>query len=376
MVLRPTGETGVQTHVTELRALLKNTAVQFTVVTPFSSSRYVVSPVFSIRIFLTLFNAGLGIRWYRYWHAHFLARALRKQLLHAGHCIVYAQCPVSAEVALRVRVDSSQEVVMAVHFNRSQADEWAGKGMLKPSSRLFVSIRRFEAELLPRVDRLVFVSGFMHDYLQSAHPLIRNIPTAIIPNFIFRAAQDEVLGHPADLISVGTLEPRKNQQFLIEVVAAAHDLGYRYHLTLVGRGPDRSMLAELAVQKGVEHSVHLVGHIDGARRLLPGHRAYVHAAKAENLGIAILEALAAGLPVFAPPLDGMREVFRDGQEGRFWSLDDPTAAAIQLIELLEDEPAWNRASAAAARRYETTFSPEVVGPRLLVALGIDPTHLL
>lgn len=63
-----------------------------------------------------------GVWWYRRWHAHYLDDALRRHLNERERGgVVYAQCPVSAEVALRVR--KGQRVVMAAHFNVSQAQE-------------------------------------------------------------------------------------------------------------------------------------------------------------------------------------------------------------------------------------------------------------
>ncbi len=96
-----------------------------------------------------------------------------------------------------------------------------------------------------------------------------------------------------------------------------------------------------------------------------GYRAYVHPARFEILPLALIEALAAGLPVVAGNVGGIPEIYDDGVEGRFWSLDDPVSAAATLLELLDCEPARSHTSAAALERYRRNFRADVVVPRLL-----------
>jgi hypothetical protein len=62
---------------------------------------------------------------------------------------------------------------MVVHFNVSQADEWLGKGMLREGDSVWRGIRKLEAQVLPKLDGLVFVSRFMRDVLMARIPAIR-----------------------------------------------------------------------------------------------------------------------------------------------------------------------------------------------------------
>src|SRR5882757_3232754 len=114
--MRPAGATGVQTHVRTVEAFLRTTDRPVTVVSPFDSRSPLLYPIFGARLPLRRVSRSAGVWWYRRWHAYFLAHALRRQLRAApGAGVVYAQCPVAADVALRVR--AGQPVVMAVHFN-------------------------------------------------------------------------------------------------------------------------------------------------------------------------------------------------------------------------------------------------------------------
>ena len=100
------------------------------------------------------------------------------------------------------------------------------------------------------------------------------------------------------------------------------------------------------------------------RDFLPGYRAYVHASYSESLPLAIIEAMAAGLPIVAGNIGGISELCDDGVEARFWSLDDPAQAAATLIDLLDCEPARLTAASAASERFRRDFDADVIAPRL------------
>ena len=140
-LLRPEGETGVQTHMQALVTQLRSQGRAATIVTPFSSRSPFVRPVFAVRLPLRWLSRSLSVRWYRHWHAHYLRLALRQHLrAPAPGRVIYAQCPVSAAVALDVR--GPEPVVMVAHFNVSQADEWAERGEIAVGGRYFRAIRK------------------------------------------------------------------------------------------------------------------------------------------------------------------------------------------------------------------------------------------
>jgi len=319
--------------------------------------------VFAGRYLVRSLGRNLGMRWYLTWHAHYLARALRRDLARsAGPVVVYAQCPVAAAVALRVR--TREPVVLVTHFNVSQADEWADQGELTRDGGLFRSVRHEEERVLAEVDGLVHVSAYNQRLLEARVPATRGIPQAVIPNFIEPRPLGATTRH-GDLVTIGGLEPRKNHQYLIEVLALAAERGHRYSLAIIGAGPGRAALEALARRRGVYDLVRFLGYQEDPRSLMTGHRLYCHASRMESFGISLLEAMDAGLPVAAAPVGGVPEVVRDGVEGFFWSLDDAPRGAEKLIAVLEDERARSAMAAAARDRLLTTFSTEQVAPRLV-----------
>jgi glycosyltransferase involved in cell wall biosynthesis len=362
-LMREQGPSGVQTHMQAVSDQLRSVGVGCDIVTPFTDRSWTRTPVFAGRYAVRWLSRSVGTWWYLTWHARYLAHALRRELGSSDDAVVvYAQCPVSAAVALRVR--KRQAVVLVTHFNVSQADEWADQGEVPRDGRMFQSVRREEDRVLAEVDGLVHVSAYNQGLLEARVPATRGIPHAVIPNFV-EPRDLMATSRFGDLVTVGGLEPRKNHQYLIEVLAVAAQRGHRYTLSIIGAGPERSSLEELARRRGVQDLVTFLGHQSDPQRLMAGHRLYCHASRMESFGISLLEAMSVGLPVAAAPVGGIPEIVRDGIEGFFWSLDDAPGGADRLVRLLEDEDARSAMASAAHERLLTTFTTERVAPRLI-----------
>jgi glycosyltransferase involved in cell wall biosynthesis len=361
-LLRPAGGSGVQTHSRAVQEHLRSVSRPCEFINPFTADSPLLYPVFGARKVLEPLSPAAGVWWYRHWHGEFLARALRSRLADGRPAVVYAQDPVSAGAALRAR--QGQRVVMVVHFNSSQADEWANKGRIPRGGRLFRSIRDFEARVLPRLDGVAYVSAFARRVLQDRLPAMRQVPSVVIHNAV-PAAPPRAVTPMGDLVTIGALEPQKNHAYLLRVLATAAGLGHRWTLTVIGEGPERARLQELARRAGVADQVHFLGFQPEPRPLLAAHTLYCHTAVTESFGIAPLEAMAEGLPVLAGAVGALPELIRPGLDGAFWPLEDPHAAAQVLIAVLSDPERLAAMGTAAAARARTDYSAEALGARLL-----------
>lgn len=367
-LLREQGETGVQTHFNTFRRAAEDAGADVLVVTPFSISKFVIFPLFGLRRVIEQLDRSAGVWWYRHWHYWALKLALAKILRSRRTAIIYAQCPLSAKAALLARTRHDQTVKMVVHFNISQAQEWAGRGMIRAQGKLYRNIEYLEADVLPRLDGLVYVSQYSRSVLEHRIPKIKNIKSTVIPNFVSAPKMHGRLKTVGDIVSIGTLEPRKNQKFLLEVIAETKRRGKYYTLTLIGDGPDRKQLELLAQKLGIDKQILFSGFQPNAAQALPGYRLYAHSALMESFGIVLVEALACGIPVLAPPVGGIPEVFDDGVEGLYWSLENIADAAGKLISLLENPERYKKMSVAAKKRFRMYFEAEAVAQRLLAFL--------
>jgi len=371
--LRADGITGVHTHVRQLRRYLAEHGTPATLLTPYSWGNRLHVPVFGARLLLHRISRPAGVAWYRYWHEAFLRQALRRHLATAGPCVIYAQGPPEARAALAARRGSHQRVVLAVHFRTSQADEWADKHDIARGGAVFRAIRRTERRVLPRVDGLVYVSQWARRAVLGWLPEARTVPSAVIGNFVAPLDPEPEPAPQADLVTTGNLEVVKNHRYLLAVLAAAAQAGHKLTLDIYGEGPCRTELERQVRELGLEQQVRFRGFRTDLREFLPGYRAYVHASYSESSSLAIMEAMAAGLPVVAGDIGPLAELVDEGVEGRFWPLDDPGRAAAVLLGLLESEPERATAGAAARARFRRDFDATVMGPRLVSFLvGVTP----
>ena len=361
---------GIQKHINVFAEEAPRRGVSVRLLTPFHAPKALWLGAFGAGKAFARISGPFSAWWYERARLTLLRRVLLARVPKDVPSILYAQDPVSTEAALALKGRGYPvQVVSAVHFNLSTADEWVGKGIITREGALYRRMLARDAKVLPQADRLVFVSEFMRAQVTARIPAVANVPSQVIPNFVPGAPPpDPPPPVQADLLTIGTLEPRKNQAFILRVLAEAHRRGYPYRLTVVGGGPSRGELERVTRELGLSDHVTFTGAVSNASSLLHAHRAYVHASRMESFGIVLAEALAAGKPVFAAPIGGVPEVFTDGVEGVYWDLEDVGDAAQRLIQVLEDPARYAQMAAAAAARHAAYFSPEVVQGRLVEAV--------
>nr|MBA2558955.1 glycosyltransferase [Propionibacteriales bacterium] len=224
------GRGGIHSHINAVGELLSQRQIPVTVVHPASWSPVLALGVLNTARALRYTGSETGVRWDRLWHRVLLELAMRRELRSTARTVVYAQDPRSAYAAIRANRRRAATVVMAVHYNGSQADELVERGQLAPGGKTEQSIRAFEAGVIARLDGIVYVSDFMQQRIHRDVPEAKAVPSAVIPNFLpqlpeQRPASDSTL---RDCISVGYLSVRKNHAYLLRVLAAARVAGNVY----------------------------------------------------------------------------------------------------------------------------------------------------
>lgn len=133
-------------------------------------------------------------------------------------------------------------------------------------------------------------------------------------------------------VAVGRLAPEKNYGLAIRAVADVPDAA----LLIVGDGPERASLEELAANRGIAARVHLPGIRADARSLMGAADAALFTSKAEGLPLAALEALASGTPLVAVAVRGLRELLVDGENALLVPPDDEAALSAALRRVVSD----------------------------------------
>lgn len=168
---------------------------------------------------------------------------------------------------------------------------------------------------------------------------------------------------PLRMVAVGALIPRKGFDVLLEAVAAARESGCEVTLAVAGAGELEAQLVGRRHELGLDGAVRFLGALDreGVAELLAGADALVSASRMETFGVAIAEALCAGLPVVATAVGGVPEVIPDGC-GLLVPVDDVAALAGAIGELAATVDRYDQARISAAARAR--FSYDAVGARL------------
>jgi len=369
-LMTPQGETGVQTHFNAIIHEAEKRGIETQLIHPYDSSvRVARKAVGLVAKLLKILNKEWFILWTRWTH-YFLIRYLLRQSLRdeEKNISIYAQDPLSARAALAER-KPFHRVVTTVHFNISESHEVLTKGLTVEGGPLYRHLQDNEAHTLPLVDKIIFVSAFMQGQVNARLRTIKSVPQTVLANFIedSREQKTESKIH-GDLITIGTLEKRKNQAFILKVLANAHSRGHRYRLTVIGDGPDRASLEQLAAELNLGSSITFLGFQANAVQYMPGHRIYVQASLMESFGITLIEALSHSLPILAPAVGGIPDILVDGEQGYFWPLDNVDIAANKLCEVLENEVLYAQLSSQARARFETHFSEQALAHSWLTAL--------
>ena len=150
------------------------------------------------------------------------------------------------------------------------------------------------------------------------------------------------------IVMVANLRTEKAHDVLIEATALLLRTYPDVRVTCVGDGPERDRLMALAHDRGVSHAVAFPGHADDIPAVLAANDVFVLSSRSEAFPNAVLEAMAAGLPVVASNVGGIPEIVDDGRTGLLMPPDDPRALADRLMQLLSS-PALAALLGAAAR---------------------------
>jgi len=153
------------------------------------------------------------------------------------------------------------------------------------------------------------------------------------------------------ILSVGNLIPVKAHELLLRAFAAIHSQFPGLPLEIIGDGPERVRLQQLANEQGTSAKVHFRGRQSRRQVADAMRRATVFAlpSRYEGLGCVYLEAMAAGKPVVACLEQGIDEVIEPGRNG-FLIKPDNLQELIDTLTRLLQQTEVRRKMGDAARR--------------------------
>jgi glycosyltransferase involved in cell wall biosynthesis len=217
-----------------------------------------------------------------------------------------------------------------------------------------------------RADRIIAVSTKVAEAIQAYAPVPKEL-IKVIPNGVngelFHSNEDRIqlrqrLKLPADrpvVISVGRLSREKGYPHLLSALASIPS-AVRPVALIVGDGPDRADLESKIEKLKLERDVRLLGYRPDVPQLLAAADLFVLASHFEGLPLALLEAMAAGLPSVVTAVGETPNVIEDGKSGVLVQPADEPALAEAVRWLLREPFQRKRMGWAARERFESRFS--------------------
>jgi glycosyltransferase involved in cell wall biosynthesis len=167
------------------------------------------------------------------------------------------------------------------------------------------------------------------------------------------------------VVTCGRLEPYKGHHVLLRAIAA---LSRPARCIVVGEGPQRRRLEQLAQELGIAERVEFTGPLPQSRlaEIYAGADLFALASvvlersgKRDVIPNVLAEAMAMQMPVVATDVSGIAELITDGVSGRLVAPNDAAALAAVIDELLADEPQRRRLARGALERVTAIFDREI-----------------
>lgn len=172
------------------------------------------------------------------------------------------------------------------------------------------------------------------------------------------------------LVMVGRLTAQKDVPTALRALAKVRLAGERVTLVVLGEGPDKARLKELAVSLGVADAVEWRGWSRPYRALAAGD-VFVLSSRYEGFANVIVEAMACGSPVVSTDCDsGPREILADGMYGILVPVGDSDALAAAIVGLAWD-PDRREELRRRGRERARDFDVSVIAPAYLEGLSVS-----
>lgn len=312
-------------------------------------------------------------------------------------------CPVGAEIAGAVAASASVQVhqiamrgdadigmafrlaklIRTVHpdivhlHSRRGADVWGGVAARMTGTPCVLSRRvdnpeaRWQVALKYRLyDHVITISEGIRQVLLSeglASQRVSCVRSAVDATpYLAAVDRDTFLREfdlPASAMVVGMvaqLIPRKGHRFLIEAVQMLRADYPDVRVLLFGQGALQAELEAMIAQRGLGGVIKLAGFRTDLPHWLGGLDILAHPAEMEGLGVSLLQASAAAVPIVASRAGGLPEAVADGVTGLLITPGDVAALAAALRRLLDDAGLRHRLGAAGRARILAQFSVDAM----------------
>ncbi|MDP7525227.1 MAG: glycosyltransferase family 4 protein [Dehalococcoidales bacterium] len=253
-------------------------------------------------------------------------RGFQPDMVHA-HNLFFRTTEVAAFLRMKFRVP----LVTTMHVGQSEG-----------GSRLFRTlVKAYESTMgrfiVRRSDHIIAVAQAVAEH---AHRIGGNsasvtvVPNGVDTGLFYPKQDDRHIGQV--VLFVGRLVSNKGPEVLIRAVPKVLSRHPHTRFVLVGDGPLRDRLKQMACNLGIRNEVQFLGIRHDVPQLMRDAAIFVRPSSLEGMSLTVLEAMATGLPVVATLVGGTSEVLRDGVHGYLVPAGDSQVLADALIKMLDE----------------------------------------
>lgn len=246
------------------------------------------------------------------------------------------------------------------------AVKMASRSRLVLTRHVLFPLRRVNGPMLSGASRVIAVSQAVAESLRQ-NGIIEPKKITVVHNGIdvdrYAVADMREDDVPVLVGTVGHLAPIKGHDVFVRAAAmiSARRRGVRFVIIGEDKSPEmsnRKSLENLIAELSLNEIVSMPGWRDDMTAALSSLTVFVSAARSEPFGLAIVEAMASGLPVVATASEGALEIIDDGFSGKLVPIDDADAMAQAIEDLLDNPLERSRlgrnAQHAARERFSLT----------------------
>ncbi|CUH42205.1 glycosyltransferase [Ruegeria atlantica] len=167
------------------------------------------------------------------------------------------------------------------------------------------------------------------------------------------------------IAKIGRVTVQKDHENFLQAVTCLRERNLKIHVLIVGDGELAEHVRERANSLGLgDDQLTFTGNLRDMPALLAAIDIFVLASKWEGLPMALLEAMAAEVPVVSTAVGGIPDLIKDGVNGMLVAPSDPSALACALEKMIADADARKRLGRAGRSTVESRFSGEAMMDRL------------
>ncbi|MXO66890.1 glycosyltransferase [Altericroceibacterium endophyticum] len=154
---------------------------------------------------------------------------------------------------------------------------------------------------------------------------------------------------------VGTVAGLRPVKDIPALVRAMTELPDYWQLVILGEGPERARIIAEAENQGIDHRVHLAGHVKAPEKVIGLFDIFALSSRSEQFPLSVVEAMAAGLPVVAPDVGDVASIVDESNAPYIAPAGDETALAAALARLAADPAARDSIGYANRRKATEEF---------------------